>query len=70
MEYQEEYSSQTKVSNKKFWSFVKNLKRDNTGVAHLKDKGVLTVDPTAKADILNRQYQACIFIYSGMNIKV
>ena len=55
----EAYSAQSKPTNtKKFYSFIKNLKRDSTGVAPLKENGILTSDSTKKADILNRQYQS------------
>ena len=56
---EDSYSTQANnSSSKKFWSFVKSLKRDNTGVAPLKENGILTSDPTEKAEILNKQYQS------------
>ena len=41
-----------------FWSFVKSLKKDNSGIAPLKEKGKMHAEPTDKANILNRQYES------------
>ena len=41
---------------KKFWGFIKSLKKDSSGTAPLKEDGVLISDAKGKADILNRQY--------------
>ena len=35
-----------------------SLRRDNSGIAPLKEKGRLHADPKDKADILNRQYES------------
>ena len=43
---------------KRFWSYVKALRKDNSGVAPLKDRGKMHADPKDKADILNRQYES------------
>ena len=43
---------------KRFWSFVKSLRKDNSGVAPLKDQGKIHADPVDKANILNRQYES------------
>ena len=43
---------------KRFWSFVKSLRKDNSGVAPLKDQGKMHADPVDKANILNRQYES------------
>jgi hypothetical protein len=43
---------------KRFWSYVKALRKDNSGVAPLKDSGKMHADPKDKADILNRQYES------------
>ena len=45
-------------NQKRFWSYVKSLRRDNTGVAPLKDQGRLYPLPRDKANILNHQYQS------------
>ena len=41
-----------------FWSFVKSLLKDNSGVAPLKDQGKMQGDQVDKANILNRQYES------------
>ena len=43
---------------KRFWSFVKSLRKDNSGVAPLKDQGKIHADPVDKANILNWQYES------------
>ena len=43
---------------KQFWSYIKSLRKDNTGISPLKDKGRLFNAPKDKANILNRQYQS------------
>ena len=43
---------------KKFWNYIKSLRKDNCGVAPLKDKGKMHSDPLDKANILNQQYQS------------
>ena len=43
---------------KRFWTYIKSLCKDSTGVAPLKDNGRLFNAPKDKADILNRQYQS------------
>ena len=43
---------------KRFWSFIRSLRKDTSGVAPLKDNGRLHADPKDKADILNRQYES------------
>ena len=43
---------------KRFWSFVKSLQKDNSGVASLKDQGKIHADPVDKGNILNRQYES------------
>ena len=41
---------------KKFWNYIKSLRKDATGIAPLKDKGRLFSSAKDKAGILNRQY--------------
>ena len=43
---------------KRFWSYIKSLRKDSTGIAPLKDNGRLFNASKDKADILNRQYQS------------
>ena len=46
-------------SNKKFWAYVKNLRKDSSGVAPLKDNtGLVQAEPKRKADILNNQFSS------------
>ena len=42
-------------SNKKFYSFVKDHKTEQCGVAPLKHQGLTYSDPVDKATILNRK---------------
>ncbi len=49
-----EYEGEAK--NKRFWSYVKSLRRDSCGVAPLKKDGVTHIDNQAKAEILNSQF--------------
>ncbi|WAR00573.1 RTJK-like protein, partial [Mya arenaria] len=46
---------------KKFWAYIKALRKDSCGIAPLKDKGKLHNEPIDKANILNQQYQS-VFI--------
>ena len=41
-----------------FWSFIKSLRKDNCGVAPLKENGKMHSDLKDKAYILNRQYES------------
>ena len=43
---------------KTFWSFIKNLKRDQSGVSPLKENGTIHSDSKTKAEILNRQFES------------
>ena len=43
---------------KRFWSFIKNMRTDNTGVAALKENGITLSNPKDKADALNRQFES------------
>ena len=43
---------------KPFWSFIKSLRKDNSGVAPLKGRGKMHADPVDKTNILNRQYES------------
>ena len=51
-----EESSHSANNQKKFWTYIKSLRRDNTGVAPLKDQGILYSSAKDKANILNQQY--------------
>ena len=43
---------------KKFWSFVKSLKKDTFGITSLRENGILKTDTKERADICNRQFQS------------
>ena len=43
---------------KRFWNYIKSLRKDSTGIAPLKDNGRLFNASKDKADKLNRQYQS------------
>ena len=61
----EEFPS-TKAPLKKFWGYIKALKKDSSGVAPLKQDGVLISDAKSKANILNNQYAS---IFTNENIS-
>ena len=46
-------------SAKKFWNFIKTLRKDSSGIPALRDMdtGTLVTDSKQKAELLNRQYQ-------------
>ena len=50
--------SDQQPKQKRFWSYIKSLRKDTTGVAPLKDNGRLFNAPRDKAEILSRQYQS------------
>ena len=43
---------------KKFWSFVKSLKKDAFGINSLGENGILKTDTLDKANICNRQFES------------
>ena len=43
---------------KKFWSFIKSLKKDAYGITSLRENGILKTDSKEKAKICNRQFQS------------
>jgi hypothetical protein len=53
---------------KKFWSFIKSLRKDNSGISPLKDKGRLFNTARDKANILNKQYMSVFTHESDSNI--
>ena len=48
-------STKHKISSKSFWSFIKQNKKDSSGVAPFYEEGVLKSDGMDKASILNKQ---------------
>ena len=57
-------SNQNGGNLKKFWSFIKSKKNDNSGVAPLKKNGIVHSDSQTKADILNTQFSS-VFTKGG-----
>ena len=52
-------SDKDRASNqKRFWNYIKSLRRDNCGVSPLRFEGKLHSAPGDKANILNRQYES------------
>ena len=45
-------------SKKRFWSYIKTKRKDNTGVAPLKDGENICIDAKHKARVLNNQFQS------------
>ena len=43
---------------KKFWSFVRSLRKDAFGITSLRENGILKTDTKEKADICNWQFQS------------
>ena len=43
---------------KKFWSFIKSLKKDAFGITSLRENGILKTASKEKANICNRQFQS------------
>ena len=43
---------------KKFWSFVKSLKKDAFGITSLRENGMLKTDTFDKANICNKQFES------------
>jgi hypothetical protein len=43
---------------KRFWQYIKSIKKESGGIAALKDNGAMYKDPKDKADILNRAFKS------------
>jgi hypothetical protein len=43
---------------KKFWTYIKHRRKDNSGAQSLKLNGKLYCDPTTKSNILNQQFKS------------
>ena len=59
------YDTKRPQTLKKFYSYVKSLKKDASGTSPLKSDGVLISDSKGKADVLNQQY-ASVFTEEDM----
>jgi len=51
-------SNTNRNSMKRFWTYIKHKRKDNSAIPGLRDKGLLHTDAKQKADILNRQFQS------------
>ena len=51
---------------KKFWGYIKSVKKDTSGVFPIKKDGVLVSGSNGKADILNQQYTS-VFTREDIN---
>ena len=56
------------TSKKRFWSYIKTKKKDNTGVAPLKDGEMICTNAKQKAYILNNQFQSVFTTENLSNI--
>ena len=54
--------SDPRVNNKKFWSFIKNCRKDATGITTLTVEGNTIKDDTDKANALNDQFKSVFTI--------
>ena len=59
----EESEKDRQPKQKQFWSFTKSLRKDNSGISPLKDKGRLFNAARDNANILNNQYNY-VSVYS------
>ena len=53
---------------KKFWSFVKSLKKDAFGINSLRENGILKTDTLDKANICNKQFESAFTCESDTEI--
>ena len=51
-------SPKKNIKVKRFWSFVKSLKKEASGITSLRENGILKTDTEEKANICNRQFQS------------
>ena len=56
MQLGDEDQEQQRSKQKIFFSFIKSLKRDSSGIAPFRDQGKLHSNPADKANILRNQY--------------
>ena len=53
-------------SKKRFWSYIKSKRKDNTGVAPLKNGDTVCTDAKHKACVLNKQFQ---FVFTAEDLS-
>ena len=54
---------------KKFWNYINNTRKENTGVSPLRKDGILIDDTKQKAEILNKQYHS-VFTVDDIGEKI
>ena len=62
-------------NNKKFWSYVKSQRKENTGIADLINNNKTISDPKGKANLFNEQFsnvfsKPCSKIYQPLNLSL
>ena len=50
--------SMEKGNNKCFWKYIKAKRKDNIGIAGIKERGILHQDNKVKANLLNKQFKS------------
>ena len=60
--------SDSSTSKKRFWPYIKTKRKDNTGVASLKDGENVYTDEKYKACILNNQFQSVFTTEDLLNV--
>jgi len=63
-----ENEDERQPKQKKFWSYIKSLRKDNSGISPLKDKGRLFNSAKDTANILNKQYMSVFTKETDTNI--
>src|SRR5207245_11047564 len=61
--------AESSSTNKKFWSFIKNRRKDSVGVAPLKYLGQVFNEAADKANILNKQFQSVFSIPCPLSLR-
>ncbi len=57
-EYLSNMFTEDDSNNKKFWSYIKKLRKDSQGVGSLKQQGNIVTETKEKAKLLNEQFQS------------
>ena len=63
-------SPKKNIKVKRFWSFVKFLKKEASGITSLRENGILKTDTVEKANICNRQFQSAFTREAGTEIPL
>ena len=62
-------AAESRSTNKKSWSFIKNRRQDCTGVSPLKCLGKIYNGAVEKANVLNHQFQSIFSVPSPLSLK-